>query len=193
MCALIFANLCSRIEPRELLPCCSMCTRSGRQMASWVTKHYAAISWSGPSLRSGAAQGGRSERGGLPLGDHQPIGSRKTFHRATPSFSHSLAFFSTGVESAKGLRVTGGQREGGNSAAYFPLAKHITHCVCRCLRCCLPDGVERPGRLNRRGHSRAGAHQHGTVDVGCHHQDAKQNRPNDGPLQTQIVRSACHS
>lgn len=56
----------------------------------------------------------------------------------------------------------------------------------------LPHLVERPGRLHRRWHCRAGAHQHGTVDVGCHHQDAEEDGPYDCPLQTQIVSSTCH-
>lgn len=68
--------------------------------------------------------------------------------------------------------------------------------VCSCLPVfqvlALPDLVERPGRLHGCWHCRAGAHQHGTVDVGCHHQDAEEDGPDDGPLQTQIISSACH-
>lgn len=55
-----------------------------------------------------------------------------------------------------------------------------------------PDGVQRPARLHRRGRRRARAHQHGTVNVGCHHQDAEEDRSNDGSLYTQIVCSACY-
>lgn len=39
----------------------------------------------------------------------------------------------------------------------------------------------------------ARAHQHGAVYVGRYHQDTQQNRPNDGPLYTQIVRSTRYS
>lgn len=55
-----------------------------------------------------------------------------------------------------------------------------------------PEWVERPAGLHGGGGGRAGAHQHGAVDVGRDHQDAEQNRPDDGALQTQVIRSACH-
>lgn len=55
-----------------------------------------------------------------------------------------------------------------------------------------PERVERPAGLHGGGGGRAGAHQHGAVDVGCNHQDAEQNRPDDGALQTQVIRTACH-
>ena len=57
-----------------------------------------------------------------------------------------------------------------------------------------PDGMGRPAGLHRcrRWRRQAGAHQHGAVDVGCNHQDAEQDGPDDGALQPQIVRSARH-
>ncbi|TNN75648.1 hypothetical protein EYF80_014011 [Liparis tanakae] len=55
-----------------------------------------------------------------------------------------------------------------------------------------PDLADWPAGVHRRGRGRAGAHQHGAVDVGCHHQDAEEDGPDDGALQTQIVCSACH-
>lgn len=56
----------------------------------------------------------------------------------------------------------------------------------------LPHGVDRPARLHRCRRCRAGAHQHGAVDVGRNYQDAEEDGPDDGALQTQIVRAACH-
>lgn len=48
----------------------------------------------------------------------------------------------------------------------------------------VPDLVERPGGVHRGRRCRAGAHQHGTVDVGCNYQDAQEDGPDDGALQT---------
>lgn len=55
-----------------------------------------------------------------------------------------------------------------------------------------PDGVNWPVGLHRCWHRRAGAHQHGTVDVSCNYQDAEEDWTNDGALQTQIVGTPCH-
>lgn len=55
-----------------------------------------------------------------------------------------------------------------------------------------PHGMDRPVGLHRRLDGGAGAHQHGTVDVGRHHQDAQQDGPDDGALETQVVGATCH-
>lgn len=55
-----------------------------------------------------------------------------------------------------------------------------------------PHGMDGPVGLHRRLDGGAGAHQHGAVDVGRHHQDAQQDGPDDGALETQIVGAARH-
>lgn len=55
-----------------------------------------------------------------------------------------------------------------------------------------PHGMDGPVGLHRRLNCRTGAHQHGAVDVGRHHQDAQQDGPDDGALKTQIVGAAGH-
>lgn len=62
-------------------------------------------------------------------------------------------------------------------------------CVWACV--CVPHGVCGPVWLDWCGECRAGTHQHGAVDVCCHHQDAEENGANYRPLQAKIVRSTC--
>lgn len=56
-----------------------------------------------------------------------------------------------------------------------------------------PERVDWPAGLHGCGGGRAGAHQHGAVDIGRDHQDAEENGPDDGALQTQVIRAARHS
>lgn len=86
-------------------------SNSGKRTASWVTSCDAAISsQSGAdSCRAGRRREELQGRGALPL-RNQPIGSQVTFHRDTPSRSHSLVLFRTeGVESVKVLMGWRGQ------------------------------------------------------------------------------------
>ena len=60
-------------------------------------------------------------------------------------------------------------------------------CVCKCTLC-LCSSHDSPVLLCFRGD----AGQHGAVDISRHHQDAQQDRPDDGPLQAQVVGPAGH-
>lgn len=99
---------CCNLRVLNESSCCHFAQRnnSGKQTHRVWPAHYAAISsWSGViTCRAGRRreehQGGKH----FPLRS-QPVGSQMTFHRDTPSCSHSLVFFRTvGVESVKVLR-----------------------------------------------------------------------------------------
>lgn len=83
---------------------------------------------------------------------------------------------------------SGGEEDSESIVAFFWIFKSAL----RVSASSLPHGVDRPARLHRCRRCGAGAHQHGAVDVGCNYQDAEEDGPDDGALQTQIVRAACH-
>lgn len=57
---------------------------------------------------------------------------------------------------------------------------------------CVPHWVCGPTGLNWCRQCRAWTHQHGAIDVCCHHQDAEEDGPNDRPLQAKIVCPTCN-
>lgn len=153
---------------------------SRKQAASWVTSHCATTS---------------SRSGGGPPDSCRPGWHREEVQReeySTGTHPLALTHWSSSGQRGWSLRRSWEQRARGQWRCGPIFLNVFIRSLNACRTVSSPDGVERPAGLHRRLNCRAGAHQHGTVDVGCNYQDAEEDGPDDGALQTQIVSSACH-